>query len=74
MLSVGELKDLLELRDLPGEELVRFETLAGLVMAQLGRVPSSGDSFHYNDWRFEVIDMDGYRVDKVLLSRMAETS
>ncbi|HLE13760.1 MAG TPA: hemolysin family protein [Anaerolineales bacterium] len=68
MLSVSELKELLELRDLPDEVQVGYETLAGLVMAQLGRVPVSGDSFSLGDWRMEVMDMDGYRVDKVLLT------
>jgi putative hemolysin len=71
MLSVGELKDLLEMDELPEEDLVGYETLAGLVMAQLGRVPASGDSFQVVNWRFEVVDMDGYRVDKVLLSNLS---
>jgi putative hemolysin len=71
MLSVGELKDLLEMDELPEEDLVGYETLAGLVMAQLGRVPASGDSFQVGNWRFEVVDMDGYRVDKVLLSNLS---
>jgi putative hemolysin len=45
-----------------------YETLAGLIMEQLSRIPSTGDYFEWNGIRFEVVDMDGHRVDKVLVS------
>ena len=48
-----------------------FETVAGFVLAQLGRVPAVGESLEWNGWRFEVIDLDGHRVDKVLASPVA---
>jgi putative hemolysin len=47
-----------------------FSTLAGFVIFQLGRIPTAGDGFERNGWRFEVVDMDGRRVDKVLAERV----
>ncbi|TXQ54885.1 hemolysin, partial [Escherichia coli] len=46
-----------------------FTTLAGYVIFQLGRIPGVGDSVDAGGWRFEVVDMDGRRIDKVLASR-----
>lgn len=62
--------------DLPGEDENAFNTLGGLVMFVLGRIPSVTDQFDAAGFRFEVVDMDKNRVDKVLLSRIAtpETS
>lgn len=68
-LSIERLKSVLEVKEeLPGEEENAFHTLGGLVMHQLGRVPVETDHFHLAGWRFEVVDMDKNRVDKVLLS------
>ncbi len=68
-LSIERLKSVLEVKEaLPGEEENAFHTLGGLVMHQLGRVPLEADHFHLVGWRFEVVDMDKNRVDKVLLS------
>jgi CBS domain containing-hemolysin-like protein len=46
----------------------RFHTIAGFVLAELGRLPATGDWFAYEGWRFEVVDMDGRRIDKLLVS------
>jgi putative hemolysin len=73
-LLVAELKDLLDLESLPDEESGHYQTLGGLVMAHLGRIPASGDRFQWGGWRFEVMDMDGKRVDKVLLTRADPSS
>ena len=67
MLSVEDFRDLLDLGALPGEDDNTFETLGGFVMARFGRIPAAGDTFEWNDYRFEVLDMDGRRIDKVLL-------
>lgn len=53
---------------LPGEDQGMFQTLAGFAVMQLGRVPSSADHFDWEGMRFEVMDMDGPRVDKLLVS------
>ncbi len=54
---------------LPGEDTHRFHTVGGFVMFMLGKIPSPADNFEIDGWRFEVMDMDKNRVDKVLVSR-----
>lgn len=66
MMPVDELQMLLDLDDLPGDS-DGYDTLGGLFMSQIGRVPAAGDTFEWNQLRFEVMDMDGHRVDKVLV-------
>jgi putative hemolysin len=59
--------------DLPGEDENAFNTLGGLVMFVLGRIPAVADRFEAAGCRFEVLDMDKNRVDKVLLTRLTLT-
>jgi putative hemolysin len=66
-LPVDEVKELLSLRALPEEEQAGYDTLGGLVMAVLGVIPAIGQHFDYGGWCFEVVDMDGHRVDRVLV-------
>lgn len=66
MMPVDELQILLDLDELP-EDSDDYATIGGLFMAKLGRVPSVGDKFEWKDLRFEVMDMDGHRVDKALI-------
>ncbi|MCI0518891.1 MAG: hemolysin family protein [Chloroflexi bacterium] len=68
-LSIEEIKDLLNLDRLPNKDDAGYETLGGMLMAETGRIPTAGDAIAWRGWRFEVVDMDGYRVDKVLTSR-----
>lgn len=67
-LQIDDLKELLKISKLPDEESGSYQTLGGLVMLQVGRVPVTGDTFAVEGHRFEVVDMDGKRVDKVLVS------
>lgn len=67
MVPVDEVKDVIGLAALPGEESGDFHTLGGFMMAQINRVPSVGDHFTVDGYRFEVVDMDGRRVDRVLI-------
>jgi putative hemolysin len=71
MIPVHEMKDRLEIRDLPEEDRGRYNTLAGMIMLLLGRLPHTTDVVEWDSWRFEVVDLDGKRVDKVLVSRIA---
>ncbi|MCV2355340.1 hemolysin family protein [Paucibacter sp. B2R-40] len=71
LIPVTELKDRLALKELPEEDRGRYNTLAGMVMLLLGRLPRTADVVEWNAWRFEVVDLDGKRVDKVLVSRLA---
>ncbi|HCR69817.1 MAG TPA: hypothetical protein DIW23_00105, partial [Anaerolineae bacterium] len=66
MLEVDEFKEIFHLSSLPHEG--EYETLSGFVMASLGRIPQAADHFEWHNLRFEVIDMDGRRVDKVLVT------
>ena len=59
---------------MPGEDENAFNTLGGLMMFVLGRIPATGDCFQVAGHRFEVIDMDRNRVDKVLLSPVSPES
>jgi putative hemolysin len=72
-LPIGDVKRLLDVEELPDEETYRYDTLAGLVISLLGQIPSTGEVVTWDGWRFEVIDMDGLRVDKVLISQEGAT-
>jgi putative hemolysin len=69
LIPVPEFKDRLDIKDLPEEDRGRYNTLAGMIMLLLGRLPRTTDAVQWGDWRFEVVDLDGKRVDKVLVSR-----
>ena len=56
----------------PLDEDVEYQTVAGLVLEELKHLPELGETFVKNDWKFEVIDLDGRRVDKVLVSALAK--
>ncbi|MEW5878887.1 MAG: hemolysin family protein [Pseudomonadota bacterium] len=71
LIPIPELKDRLGFTLVPEEELGRYNTLSGMVMLLLGRVPRTGDSVEWSGWRFEIVDMDGRRIDKVLATRTA---
>jgi magnesium and cobalt exporter, CNNM family len=68
-LSTDDLRELLRLDHLPGEQEHDFRTVAGMVMAALGRIPQTGEVFAWRDIRFEVVDLDGARIDKLLVTR-----
>jgi magnesium and cobalt exporter, CNNM family len=70
MLEVDEFKEIFHLPVLPHED--EYETLSGFVMVSLGRVPQPTDRFEWNGLKFEVMDMDGRRVDKVLVTTLPQ--
>lgn len=74
MIPIPELKDRLELKTVPEEERGRYHTLSGMVMWLLGRLPHTGDVSQWGEWRLEVVDLDGKRIDKVLATRIPEPS
>lgn len=73
-LPVDQLQDLMQTERLPGgsaaSEGKDYHTLAGVVVTFLGHIPRAGEAFDWEGFRFEIVDMDGQRVDKVLLSRI----
>ena len=70
-LSVADIRDLLKLKELPDDERDAYQTLAGFVLTRLERLPVEGDKFEWETYSFEVMDMDGRRVDKVLVTPLA---
>jgi putative hemolysin len=71
LMPVGELKVRLDIDHLPDESSGRYNTLAGLLMSVSGHLPSLGERIACAGWQFEVIDLDGKRIDKVLASSSA---
>ncbi|WP_293727181.1 hemolysin family protein [uncultured Phascolarctobacterium sp.] len=75
LLPISEFKDFLDLDELPLEEKNGFNTVAGFVVTNIGHIPTAGNYFEWNGFRFEVVDMDGTRIDKILVAkRPAEES
>jgi putative hemolysin len=68
MLAVDEFKEIFHLEVLPGEKKDAYQTLGGFLFTQMGRVPAVSDSFVWGHLRFEIVDMDGKRIDKVLVT------
>ena len=73
LIPVPELKDRLSLRGVPEEEKERYHTLSGMLMLLLGRLPQTTDRVNWEGWQFEVVDIDGKRVDKVLATPLEES-
>lgn len=67
-LPVDELRQLLETSKLPEEDEHDYHTAAGMTIARFGRIPHVGEHFNWDGWRIEVVDLDGPRVDKLLLT------
>ncbi|GGA08135.1 hemolysin family protein [Dyella caseinilytica] len=67
-ISTDDLRELLHLDHLPGEDEHDFRTAAGMVMAALGHIPQTGEVFAWRGIRFEVVDLDGARIDKLLVT------
>jgi len=72
LLPVDDFKEIFKVEKLPHE--TEYESLSGFVMMTLGRVPQAADHFEWNGLRFEVMDMDGRRVDKVLVTSLPARS
>jgi len=67
LVSIEELKDYFDIKKLPGEKTGTFHTVGGFVTSKIGRIPITGDNFELGGYKLEVMDMDGNRVDKVLV-------
>jgi len=74
-ITMARLKAMLDINsNFPGEEANIYNTLGGFVVFYLERIPSVAEHFEYAGWRFEVVDMDKARVDKILISRQQDNS
>jgi putative hemolysin len=74
MLPIDTFKEIFRIGAMPGEERGYFQTLGGFVMMHTEQIPSAGQQFEWNGLRFEVLDMDLHRVDKVLVAPVQTTA
>ena len=70
LVDIEEFKETIGVRDLPDEDRVGYQTLAGFILSYRGAIPSIGDNFDWNGFHFEIADMDGLRIDRVIVSRI----
>ncbi|WP_370574716.1 hemolysin family protein [Methanomethylovorans sp.] len=68
---IEKLKDILSVDSFPKEEQGFYRTIAGLIMFLLQRIPKTGDHIEFNGLHYEVVDMDGNKIDKVLVARVS---
>ncbi len=73
LIPIEEFKENFGIETLPMENDVTFHTLGGFIVSYLGKIPAASDWFEWNGWKFEVVDMDRRRVDKVLVTELAPT-
>ncbi|HJU25200.1 MAG TPA: transporter associated domain-containing protein, partial [Rhodanobacteraceae bacterium] len=66
--STDDLRELLQLDELPNEKEGDYYTLAGMLIDMLGHIPTVGENTVWQQWNFEVVDLDGVRIDKVLIT------
>ena len=69
-LPIDDLRELLGGGALPGEDEHDYNTAAGMMIARFGRIPHAGEHFDWDGWRIEVVDLDGPRIDKLLVQRI----
>ncbi len=69
-IPVPELRDCLGLAGVPEEDKGRYQTLSGMLMLLTGKLPTETDVVQWEQWRFEIVDMDGKTIDKVLATRL----
>jgi putative hemolysin len=72
LIPVPEFKDRLDMKEVPEEERGRYNTLSGMVLLLLGRLAEQDDAVEWEGWRFEVLGLDGKRIDKLRVSRIEE--
>lgn len=73
-MPIDEVKQRFATGPLPREESETFETLGGFIVDRFGHIPAAGENFTWNGWRFEIVDMDRHRIDKVLVSKIPPPS
>ncbi|MCS1407909.1 MAG: Magnesium and cobalt efflux protein CorC [Verrucomicrobia subdivision 3 bacterium] len=74
MMEVDDFKDLLQLKNLPNETINDYHSVGGFALSLFGRIPTEGDNFQHEGYRFEVVDMDRHRIDKILAIPMPQVA
>lgn len=70
VLPIEEFKDFFHIKKIPSEKTGVYHTIGGFVMNRLGKIPITGDKTEWGEYRFEIVDMDGNRIDKILVTRL----
>jgi putative hemolysin len=70
-LPTDDLRELLQLDELPPEQDADYNTLAGMLIGLFARIPAVGEHVDWRQLRFEILDLDGARIDKVLVTPIA---
>ncbi len=73
LVDIEEFKETIGVRELPDEDRVGYQTLAGFILSYRGAIPAIGEQFDWNGFHFEIADMDGLRIDRVIVSRIDPT-
>ncbi|HEX6833823.1 MAG TPA: hemolysin family protein, partial [Rudaea sp.] len=73
-LAIDDLRELLGLTQLPSNDDQDYHTIAGMMMTRFGHIPQVGEHFDWRDWCFEVVDVDGPRIDKVWIKHVAKST
>jgi putative hemolysin len=74
MLPIDDFKETFQVMDLPEEERRHYQTVGGLVMMHKEKIPATRNHFEWGGYRFEVVDMDEHRVDKILVAPVTRES
>lgn len=74
LLPIDEFQEMFKIASLPDGEQGEYRTLSGFVLARMGRIPGIGEHFEWNGLRFEVVDVDKHRLDKILVSLVAPSA
>ena len=69
-LDIEDMKDMLNIGELEDQERVDYQTVAGFLLSRFGFIPKASDYVTFGSFKFEVVDMDGRRIDKVLVTRV----
>lgn len=67
-LPVEKFKELFNISELPEEESSDYSTMGGFVMVYMGKIPELAETFEWNGFKFEIVDMDGHQIDKILVT------
>lgn len=70
LLPIEDFKEFFDVDEMPGEDKDHFQTLGGFVTSFLGYMPKTGEKFEWADMRFEIVDMDRMRIDKVIVTKL----
>ena len=70
LLSIEEFKRMFNIEEMPNQEVEHYQTLGGFITSYLGNLPKTGEKFEWAGFRFEIVDMDKMRIDKVIVTQL----